>query len=77
MEKLTQKQRVLRVLEDSKTITSMDGFMMGIVRLTAHVFTLRREGYPIKDKWMHTRSGTKYKAFYLQKYPQLEKMKLE
>lgn len=76
MAKETQKKRVLRILQDGKTLTSMDGYMIGIVRLTARIFDLKNDGYPIEDKWMVNRHGVKYKAYYLVN-KNLERMHLE
>ena len=76
MAKESQKKRVLRVLQDGKTLTSMDGFMMGIVRLTARVFELKNDGHNIKDKWMTNRNGIKYKAYWIEN-EHLKRMHLE
>ena len=76
MAKETQKKRVLRILQDGKTLTSMDGYMIGIVRLTARIFDLKNDGYNVQDKWMVNRHGVKYKAYFLVN-KNLERMHLE
>lgn len=45
---LTQKQRVLKMLQNNKEVSSLDFAKAGILRYWAHIFDLRKEGYPIK-----------------------------
>ena len=66
----TLQQRVLQYINDFKSITTLDAFKdLGCSRLSAKIFDLRKEGYDIKDEWVHTtnRYGdkVKYKRYYL------------
>ena len=62
---MTQKDKILNVLNSGASLTSMDGFKMGIVRLTNRVNELRASGTPIKDKWSVSGKGKKFKTYYL------------
>ena len=48
---MTQKEKVLRHLQDVGEITPITAFAeYGIMRLGARVWDLKREGYPIETK---------------------------
>lgn len=57
--KTTQMQIVKEILESGKSITSMDAFELGITRLSAIIFNLRKLGMIIstEDKVTVTRYG--------------------
>ncbi len=67
----SQRKRILKLLKRGKKLTSNDGFMMGIVRLTNRVNELRSpEGgnYDIQDKWMKSKSGKRYKIYFMRPF---------
>lgn len=46
---MTQKEHVLKYLQEHKSLTSMEAFkQIGCTRLAAVVFDLKEMGYPIK-----------------------------
>ena len=50
MGKMTNKERVLKYIEEEGSITSLDAFReLGNTRLSASIFCLREDGYPIKS----------------------------
>ena len=61
----SQRKQILKVLKSGKKLTSIDGFMMGIVRLTNRVNELRQAGHEIKDKWMKSKAGKRYKVYFM------------
>jgi hypothetical protein len=62
---MTQKQKILKELKSGKELTSMDGFRMGIVRMTNRINELRESGAPIKDEWKTSADGARYKVYSL------------
>ena len=48
--KKTQNEVVLGILKSRGFITSMDDYELGITRLSARIYDLRNEGYPITDE---------------------------
>jgi len=65
MDRNSQKQRVMQVLNRNETLTSMQGFEMGIVRVTNVINELRHSGINIKDRWETSQSGARYKVYWL------------
>ena len=61
----SQGKQILNILKSGKKLTSMDGFMMGIVRLTNRVNELRHSGHKIQDKWMTSKQGKRYKVYFM------------
>ena len=49
---MTQKQRILRYMEDHGSISQKDASMLGIGRLAARILELRRAGYAIECEWV-------------------------
>lgn len=48
MQRMTQRQRVLKYMEDFGSITLKDAFVdLGVGRLAARIEELRKSGYPI------------------------------
>lgn len=48
---MNQKERVLRYIQDYGSISSLEAFRdLGVTRLSAAVFDLRADGYPIVAK---------------------------
>ena len=67
----SQGKRILKILKSGKKLTSMDGFMMGIVRLTNRVNELRSPaggGHQIQDKWMVSKTGKRYKVYFMRPF---------
>jgi hypothetical protein len=67
----SQCKRILKILKSGKKVTSMDGFMMGIVRLTNRVNELRSPeggGHQIQDKWIKSKSGRRYKIYFMRPF---------
>ena len=75
MKKESDKKRVLRILQEGKTLTSMDGLMMNIVRITNSINELRHDGYSIQDKWRVSKSRKRYKIYFMSVY--FDKSKLD
>ena len=61
----SHKKTILKILKRGKKLTSVDGFMLGIVRLTNRIGDLRRDGHDIQDKWMTSKAGKRYKIYYM------------
>lgn len=62
MSKETHKSRLLGYLNQYNSVTSLEAIRdLGNTRLSATIFTLRDEGYPIKSEMQEvdTRWGTK------------------
>ena len=67
---MTQQERLLAMMKGGKKVSSMDAFVtLGITRISATVFELRRDGVKVLDEWKEgtNRFGEKcrYKVFYL------------
>ena len=62
-----QCKRILKVLKRGHKITTFDAFLMhpSITRLGARISELRSAGHPITDKWIKSRSGVRYKAYFI------------
>jgi hypothetical protein len=57
MKTLTQKQRIIRHLNDKGTITSREAMNeYGIMRLSSRVCELRDEGYNIRSEFVSSRN---------------------
>lgn len=68
---MTQKERVRQYLEKNKTINSFECFInLQIVDLQKAIQLLRKEGYPIKDRWIKKNNTQgriiKYKEYRLE-----------
>ena len=68
---MSQKEIVRKWLEKNKTINSFECYMkLQIVDLQHAIYELRKEGYPITDKWIKktNRQGRKiqYKEYRLE-----------
>lgn len=48
---MNQEDLVLRYMKDHKGITSMEAYKIGVTRLSAVIFNLRKK-YDIKDVWI-------------------------
>lgn len=47
----TQCERIIKYLEDFRSITTLDAFIdLGVCRLASRICELRKQGYEIKDK---------------------------
>lgn len=60
--------QVLKYLEQNKTITSRECFLkLDITDLQHAIMLLRKEGYPISDKWVQNpNTKKKYKVYRLE-----------
>lgn len=68
--RVTQKSRILRHIQDYKSITSWDSYMeYGITRLSAIIFVLKKEGYKFTDEWISSKNRynekTQFKKYIL------------
>lgn len=68
--KYTQKDRVLRHLQDFGNITSWESFKeYGITRLSAIIYMLKRDGYIFGEEWISTKNRynekTSFKKYIL------------
>lgn len=53
MKKITQRERVLRYLQDNNSITSWEAIKeFGATRLSAIIFDLKRKGYDFNEEWV-------------------------
>lgn len=65
MEKETQKNIVLRHLQDGKTITALEAlYLCGSLRLSSIIYNLRDEGYDIRTE-MVDRCGKRVAEYSL------------
>lgn len=67
---MTQKDRVLQYMQDFGFITSLDAFKdLGITRLSAKIYELRKEGYTIGAERLRVRNRygdyTHFNKYYL------------
>jgi len=75
MKSRTQKQKILGHLAVGKTISSAHAMVnWRIIRLSAIIFDLRNEGYPIKTRKKINSDGTGYFAVYYFEKDFLEKI---
>jgi hypothetical protein len=70
--KNTQKDRVLRHMQDYGSITSWDSFTeYGITRLSAIIFVLKEEGCKFTEEWITSKNRynekTQFKKYILVK----------
>lgn len=69
---MSQKDRILKYLQDHETITTLESVLeLGITDPQHYIMELRNEGYKITDKWINgtNRVGRriKYKKYRLEK----------
>lgn len=65
MKRLTQKDRILKWLEDYETITSWEAYKeLGITQLGARVFELKELGYKFSKETVFTRNRYGYPTHY-------------
>ena len=64
---MKQKDRILSILKEGVELTSLDGLKIGIIRITNRIGELRELGYPIKDRWVTSENGSRYKSYYIDK----------
>ena len=62
---MTQQQKIMSILKEGVELSSMDGFRLGIVRITNRINELRAKGVPIKDRWEVSKNKARYKVYYL------------
>lgn len=68
--KITQEQRVINYMRQFGSITTKDAFNdLGITRLSAKIFNLKKQGYEIKDDFEQGKNRygetTNFKRYYL------------
>lgn len=68
--KVTQKDRIINYIREFGSISTKEAFDdLGIARLGARIFELKREGYSFVEEWdeVKNRYGeqTSFKRFYL------------
>lgn len=68
---MTQQERLLAMMKGGKRVSSMDAFQtLGITRISATVFELRKDGIKVLDEWKEglNRFGEKvrYKVFFME-----------
>ena len=64
--RLTQKERVLKYLQDFKSITSLECvYRLNIVDLQHAIMELRKDGYNITDTWEKSETAV-YKRYRLE-----------
>lgn len=51
---MTQAQRIIEHIREHGSITPMEGFELGITRLAACVFKMRRHGIPVVTETVET-----------------------
>ena len=63
----TQRERILRWLEDGNTLTVRDAvLMMNINCLPKRIEELRKEGYPITTEWVSNGKDVRYGVYRLE-----------
>lgn len=68
--KITQKDRIINYIREFGSISSREAFIdLGIARLGARIFDLKKEGYKFKEEWESSNNRynekTEYKRYYL------------
>ncbi len=61
----SHKTIILKILKSGKKMTSMDGYMLGIVQTTNRINELITDGHDIQDKWMTSKRGKRYKVYFM------------
>lgn len=68
MNKQTQHQAILSILEDGSFLTGRDAvFMCDCMRLSNRIGELKEKGYNIRDEWITTLKGKRIKKYWLEK----------
>lgn len=70
MAKLTQRDRILKYLQDFGSITSYEAYTeLGITQLGARIFELKRQNYEFKDEYIYRNNrygeSVKFKKYSL------------
>lgn len=71
MERETQNKKVLKYMRINGSITTRDAAIdLGIYRLSARIFDLRKAGYNIVGDWIYNEygTGTRYVRYRLMEY---------
>lgn len=71
---ITMKDRILRHIEDTGSITSWEAIQqLGCTRLSEYIRQLREDGVDIDDKWVGKKNrygeNVKYKEYYIVRKP--------
>ena len=62
----SQKTRILKHLEDGRSITPLDALnLFGCFRLSAVIFDLKEEGHDIQTKMVTNQNGKKFASYTL------------
>jgi len=62
---MTQQETIINILKSGVELTSLDGLKIGIIRVTNRINELRELGYKIKDRWLVSDNGARYKSYYI------------
>ena len=63
--KMSQRERVLKYIEDFGYITSWDAYKdLGVTQLATRIFELKEEGYEFEKEWVSTKNRYGVKCGY-------------
>lgn len=63
--KTFDRQRILDILQQGRTLSTVEAIQMGILRAGARIFELRKEGYQIETNLKKTASGSRIAEYRL------------
>lgn len=68
---MTQHKAILAHLGQGKPLTPVQAYeVAGTTKLSTRIGELRRQGYPIKDRWVHIKNryghNAKFKEYYME-----------
>jgi len=67
MKKPTQKQKALDLLHKGFRLSELEGLKYGLgTSLRTRLSELRAEGYPIKDEFVTSQYGSRYKEYFFE-----------
>lgn len=65
---MTQKENILKALENGELITPLDALgRFGCFQLPARIFELKRDGHPIKTKIIKGNNNKHWAGYYIEK----------
>lgn len=61
----SQKETILKIFKSGKSMSSIQGAMIGIIQTTNRINELMRDGHSIVGEWHTSNSGKRFKRYYM------------